>query len=100
MTIEDRRLDYLRKQLDADGLICRQDIDGHSDPYRFSVSYDPKIELKFDKELLASSSWLFTRRADEAVCALIDARRDNRWGTLIMRFLDVAWQPRLGLFDA
>ena len=95
MRIENRRLDYLRKQLDAHGLICKQDVDGHSDFYRFSISHDPEIELKFDKELLASSSWLFTQRADEAVCVLIDARQDNRWGTLIMRFLDVAWQPKL-----
>ena len=54
-----------------------------------------EIVLKFDKELLATSSWLFTERADEAICASIDARRKNRWGTLTMRFLDVAWQPRL-----
>lgn len=95
MTIEDRRLDYLRKQLDAHGLICKQNMDGHSDLYRFSVSHDPEIVLKLDKDLLASSSWLFTQRADEAVCALIDARRENQWGTLIMRFLDVAWHPKL-----
>ena len=95
MRIENRRLDYLRKQLDAHGLICKRNMDGNSDPYRFSVSYDPKIELMLAKELLASSSWLFTQRADEAVCALIDARRDNRWGTLTMRFLDVAWHPKL-----
>ena len=95
MTIEERRLDYLRKQLDAHGLICKRKMDGHSDFYRFSVSHEPGIELKFDKELLATSSWLFTQRADEAVCTLIDARRDNQSGTLTMRFLDVAWQPKL-----
>ena len=95
MTIEDRRLDYLREQLGAHGLILKPNMDGHSDFYRFSISFDPEIVLKFDKELLATSSWLFTERADEAICASIDARRKNRWGTLTMRFLDVAWQPRL-----
>jgi len=98
MTIEDRRLEYLREQLAAHGLVCKQNMDGHSDFYRFSISHDPEIVLKFDKELLATSSCLFTQRADEAVCASIDARRNNRWGTFTMRFLDVAWQPRLDSF--
>ena len=92
MTLEAQRLDYLRKKLDARGLICKRKMGGRSGFYRFSVSYDPEIELTFDKELLATSSWLFTQRADEAVCASIEASRNNRWGTLTMRFLDVAWQ--------
>lgn len=95
MTLEGRRLDYLRRQLDAHGLICIQNMDDHSGFCRFLISHEPGIELKFDKELLATSSWLFTHRAHEAVCALIDARGDNQWGTLTMRFLDVAWQPKL-----
>ena len=94
MTIEDRRLDYLREQIDAHGLICERNMNGHSDSYRFSISHDPEIELRFDRELLATSSWLFTQRADEAVCASLDARLNNQRGTVTMRFLDVAWQPR------
>ena len=95
MTLEGQRLYCLRKQLDAHGLICIQNMDDHSNIYRFSISHEPGIELKCDKELLATSSWLFTHRTGEAVCALMDARRDKQWGTLTMRFLDVAWQPRL-----
>jgi len=94
MTIEDQRLDYLHKQLDAHGFICTRKMDGDSDSYRFSISHDPEIELMFNKELLATSSCLFTQRADEAVCTLKDARRNSRWGTLAMRFLDVAWHPK------
>jgi hypothetical protein len=95
MAIEDKRLDYLRKQLDAHGLFCTRKMDGDPDSCRFSISHDPEIELVLNKELLATSSWLFTQRADEAVCTLSDARRNSRWGTLTMRFLDVAWHPKL-----
>lgn len=94
MTIEDRRLDYLREQLDVHGLIFERNTDGHSDSYQFSISYDPEIELRFDRDLLATSSWLFTQRTDEAVRASSDARLNNQRGTVTMRFLDVAWQPR------
>ena len=95
MTLEDQRLDYLRKQLDAHGLFCKQEMGGDPDSYRFSISHDPEIELMFNKELLATSSWLFTQRTDEVVCASTDARRNSRWGTLTMRFLDVVWHPKL-----
>jgi hypothetical protein len=95
MTIEDKRLDHLRKQLDAHGLFCTRRMDGDPVFYRFSISHDPEIELVLNKELLATSSWLFTQRVDEAVCAMTNATRNSRRGTLTMRFLDVAWNPKL-----
>ena len=93
MALEDQRLDYLCKQVNAQGLFCKRKVDGDSDSYRFSVSHDPEIELTLSKELLETSGWLFTQRADEALCTLTDAIREGRWGTLTMRFLDVVWHP-------
>lgn len=93
MTLKDQRLDYLRKQLDAHGLFCKRKINGDPDSYRFSISHDPEIELMLSKELLETSCWLFTLRADEAIRTLAEPIRENRWATLTMRFLDVVWHP-------
>ncbi len=95
MTLEDQRLDYLRKQLEGHGLLCEQKMSGDPNHCRFVVSHDPEVEEIIGKGLVATSPWLFTQRADEVVCASTDARRNSRWGTLTMRFLDVVWHPKL-----
>ena len=79
MTLEDQRLDFLRNQLDDRGLICERKMGDDPDLYRFAVSHDPKIELRFSKEHLEMSSWVFTERVDLAIYTAIEARK-NSWG--------------------
>jgi hypothetical protein len=95
MTLKDQRLDYLRKLLDAHGFVCERRRDSDSDLHQFVISHAPDIDLVISKELLVTNSWLFIERAEQAVGAGIDAKQDGLAGILTMRFLDVAWQPRL-----
>jgi hypothetical protein len=57
MALEDQRLDYLRRQLDAHGLFCKRKIDGDPSSYRFLVVQDPEMELILSKVLPETSEY-------------------------------------------
>jgi hypothetical protein len=96
MTLKDQRIAYLRKQLDAHGLVCEQKQGADHEVYQLVISHDPEIEVVLSKQLLEESSWLFTERTDQVIEIAAAARQNNQGGVLEMNFLDVERHPNPG----
>ena len=82
MTLKDQRIDYLRKQLDAHGLVCELKKEGDPELCQLIIYHNPEIELVLSKELLETTSWLFTERADQVIETATEARQNKRGGIL------------------